>query len=132
MVAGWPDYVSIVDASGHGAGGVVLGELSRCTPTVFRWEWPEDIKQDIKTFDNPSGRISNSDLKMAGLVLLWVFMEGVCGDLREKQVTLFSDNSPTVGWVRRLASKQSVVVERHLTSAATQMLSYMPVNTDAY
>ena len=82
MVAGWPDYVGVVDASGHGVGGVVLGKLLRCTPTVLRWEWPEDIKQDIKTVDNPSVRISNSDLEMAGLVLLWVVMEGMCGDLR--------------------------------------------------
>ncbi len=31
LVAGWPDYIGIVDASGHGVGGVVFGELSACT-----------------------------------------------------------------------------------------------------
>jgi hypothetical protein len=35
LVSGWPDYNGIVDASGHGVGGVVLGELSACTPVVF-------------------------------------------------------------------------------------------------
>ena len=99
LVAGWPDYIGIVDASGHGAGGVEFGENLACTPVVFHWEWPEDIKQDIKTLANPSGRISNLDLEMAALVILWLVMEGVCGDLREKRVTLFSDNSPTVSWV---------------------------------
>ncbi len=97
MVAEWPDYVGIVDASGHSTGGVVLGENSACTPVVFHWEWPEDIKQDIKTFSNPLGRLSNSVLEMAGLVILWLVIEGVCVDLREKRVTLFIDNSPTVG-----------------------------------
>jgi hypothetical protein len=90
---------------------VVLGENSACTPIVFRWEWPEDIKRDMKTVTNPSGRLSNSDLEMAGLVILWLIIEGIGVDLREKRVTLFSDNSPTVGWVTRLASKWSVVAE---------------------
>ncbi len=36
LVAGWPDYVTVVDASSHGAGGVIIGELSDCKPTVFR------------------------------------------------------------------------------------------------
>jgi hypothetical protein len=35
-MCGWPDYVGIVDASSYGIGGVVFGELSACTPTVFR------------------------------------------------------------------------------------------------
>jgi hypothetical protein len=35
LVVGWPDYIGIVDASGHGTGGVVLGEISACTPIVF-------------------------------------------------------------------------------------------------
>ncbi len=35
LVAGWPDFVGIVDASSYGVGGVVLGELSECIPTEF-------------------------------------------------------------------------------------------------
>ena len=35
LISGWPDYIGFVDASGHGAGGVIIGELSQCTPTVF-------------------------------------------------------------------------------------------------
>ncbi len=112
LVAGWPDYISIVDASGHGVGGVIFGELSACTPVVFRWEWLEDIKQDIILLTNPTGRLTNSDLEMAGLVILWLVIEGVCHNLHEKRVTLFSDNSPTVSWVTRLASKQSLVAEQ--------------------
>jgi hypothetical protein len=38
------DYIGIVDASGHGVSGVILGKLSLCTPVVFQWEWPDDIK----------------------------------------------------------------------------------------
>jgi hypothetical protein len=84
LVAGWPDYIGIVDASGHGVGGVVFGELSACTPVVFQWEWPDDIKQDIISLTNPTGRLTNSDLEMAGLVILWLVIEGVCHNLCEK------------------------------------------------
>ncbi len=70
LVAGWPDFIGIVDASGHGAGGVVLGEISACTPIVFCWEWPDDIKQDIISLNNPTGRLTNFDLEMGGLVIL--------------------------------------------------------------
>jgi hypothetical protein len=91
--------VGIVDASGQGTNGVIFGELTSCKPTVFWWQWPADAMANIKTFYNPGDTISNSYLEMAGLLLLWLTMEGVCGNLREKRVTLFSNNSPTVGWV---------------------------------
>ncbi len=96
LVSGWPEYIKIADASGHGVGGVVFRELSACTPVVFRWEWPDDIKNNIKTLANPTGRLTNSDLEMAGLLMLWLVIEGVCPDLHEKRITLFSDNMPTV------------------------------------
>jgi len=70
-------YVGIVDASSHGVGGVVFGKLSACTPTVFRWQWPKDIRSQLVSFKNPKGTITNSDLEMAGLLLLWLTMEGV-------------------------------------------------------
>jgi hypothetical protein len=104
LVMGWPDYIGIVDALGHGAGRVVFGEQLACTPVVFRWEWPKDIKRDINSVSNPAGRITNSDLEMAGLVLLWIVIERVCPDLSKKLVPLFSDNLPTVSWVTCLAS----------------------------
>jgi hypothetical protein len=111
LVAGWPDYIGIADVSEHGAGGVVLGEISACTPVVFCWEWPDDIKQDIISLNNPTGRLTNSDLEMAGLVILWLVIECICDNLREKRVTLLSNNLPTISWVTRLASKRSLVAE---------------------
>jgi hypothetical protein len=75
----WPDYIGIVDASSHGVGGVMVGELSGCVPTVFRWQWPEDVCTQVVSFDNPVGTINNSDLEMAGLLLLWLVIEGICG-----------------------------------------------------
>jgi len=53
---------------------------------------------------------------MAGLLLLWLVMESVCGSLKEKRVALFSYNSPTVGWVCCLATWGSLV-SAHLIRA---------------
>jgi hypothetical protein len=60
--------------------------------------------------------ITNSKLEIAGLLFLWLIMEYVCGNLQEKRVTLFSNNSPTVGWVRPLATRGSLV-SAHLIQA---------------
>jgi hypothetical protein len=116
LVTGCPDYISFVDTSGYGVGGVVIGELSPCVPTIFWWKWPPDVIKDIKTATNPAGHITNSDLEMAGLVLLWLTMEEVCGPLEEKRLTLFNNNSPTIGLATKLASKRSTVAE-HLVQA---------------
>ena len=53
LVTGWPDIIGVKDASGHGVGGVILGENLACPPTVFRCEWPEDIKADLVSEKKP-------------------------------------------------------------------------------
>ena len=111
LVSGWPDYIGVCDASSHGVGGVVFGETESCLPTVFCWEWSPEVKEAY-----PSKRITNSDLEMVDLLFLWLVIESVCGNLREKHVALFSDNSPTVGWVHRLATRGSLV-SAHLIRA---------------
>jgi hypothetical protein len=64
----------VKDASKHGVGGIIIGESKACTPTVFRYEWPQDIKASLVLFDNPCGTITNSDLKMAELLMLYLIM----------------------------------------------------------
>ncbi len=47
---------------------------------------------------NPTIRLTDSNLEIAGLVILWLVIEGLCHNLNKKQITLFSDNSPTQSW----------------------------------
>jgi hypothetical protein len=121
LVPGWPDFVGIVNSSCYWVGGVVLGELLECIPTVFWWEWPEDIWKEIRSFGNPIGSITNSDLEMVGLLLLWLVIEDVCGVLVEKRVALFNNNMPTVAWVLGLASRKSLVAEQFVQALALQL-----------
>jgi hypothetical protein len=121
LVPGWPDYVGVKDASKHGVGGIIVGENRRCTPTVFRVEWPNDIKQALVSTTNPTGTITNSDLEMAGLLILWLAMEEVCELTPGTHIALFSDNSPTVHWVRRMAARGSRVASQLLRALALRL-----------
>jgi hypothetical protein len=120
LVTGWPDYVGITDASGHGLGGVIIGENKEVPPVVFRLQWPADITASIVSDTNPNGSITNSDLEMAGLLMLWLVMEDVC-NVEDAHVALFSDNSPTVHWVQRLAAKNSPIAMQLIRALALRL-----------
>jgi len=88
---------------------------------VFRFEWPDDIKAEINSDSNPTGKLTNSDLECAGLLMLWLVMEDVCSIESGDHVALFSDNQPTVSWVRRMASKSSVVAGQLIRALALRL-----------
>jgi hypothetical protein len=58
------------------------------------------------------GQLTNLDLEMAGLLLLWLMIEYICTTLTKKCIALFSDNSPTVSWVQRMACRSSLIAEQ--------------------
>ena len=60
---------------------------------------------------------------MAGLLLLWLMIEHVCSCLVEKRVALFSDNSPTVSWVQRMACRSSLIAEQLIRVLALRINS---------
>ena len=85
-------------------GAIIMGEGKACIPTVFCLAWPEDKKELFH-----KGDIKNLDLEMAGLLMLYLVMEEFCPKLQADYVALFSDNSPTSGWVKCLAARVSLV-----------------------
>ena len=84
---GWPHYIGVNDASIHGIGGIIMGEGKACIPMVFRLAWPDDENELFH-----KGDITNSDLEMAGLLILWLVIEEVCPQLQSAYVALFSNN----------------------------------------
>jgi len=131
LIQGPPDYVGICDASSHGVGGVIIGELQPCIPTIFRMEWPNSIRSNLVSAQNPTGTITNSDLEMAGIVLLWLVIEKVVPSLNQRNVATYCDNLPSVGWVNRLASKSSVVAAKliHALSLRMKQTHACPITT---
>ena len=118
LVVGEPDYLGYCDASGIGAGGVWFGVHAELDPIVWRVEFPHDIRDRLVSESNPTGDITNSDLELAGLVLHWLVLEYVVDDLRHKHVAMYCDNTPTVAWANRLASKNSKIAGRLLRALA--------------
>ena len=77
-----------------------MGKKKACILTVFRLSWSDDIKELFC-----KGKITNPNLEMELLLMLWIVMEEVCTKLRADYVALFSENSPTIGWIKRLAAR---------------------------
>ena len=77
-----------------------MGEGKAFIPTVFLLAWTEYVKELFR-----KGEITNPDLEMAGLLMLWLVIEEVCPKLLAAYVELFSDISPTIRWVKRLATR---------------------------
>ena len=110
LITGHPDYIGIVDAStSEGVGGVIVGENTAMVPTVFRLEWPPEVLALVKSNTKPDGKLTNSDLEMAGQFILWLVIERVCPELDSKHVALLDDNAPTVSWIKRMTSTKSDV-----------------------
>ena len=85
---------TVLGSKTHGTMGGIGGQWPASRVRGKKYPTPEN--SNVVSDANPKGTITNSDLKLAGLVLLWLMMEHVCGPLSEKCIALFSDNSPTV------------------------------------
>jgi hypothetical protein len=113
LIDGPDGYVGYCDASASGAGGVWFSGSRAVAPTVWRVTWPPDITQDLVSFDNPNGCITNSDLEMAGVCLHQLVLETLV-DLKHVRSVIHCDNSPSVAWVTRMASRSTSPVAHRL------------------
>jgi hypothetical protein len=94
----------MVNASSTGAGGIWL--LPFLPPIVFCIAWPLDIVNRYR-----AKGLTNSDLEMAGIFMAWFVLEELVTLFRMAS-ELFTDNSPSASWTRRLISNSV-----HKTSA---------------
>ena len=74
-------------------------------PLLWRTSFPRDIADSVITDDNPNGTITNSDLELAAEVLAVGVILTEAPDVKHKTLGTLSDNSATVGWIDRMASK---------------------------
>ena len=111
LTRGWPHYIGYTDASSHGFGSIIVRGTLGLAPTVLCRQWPEDITSNLLTYENLQGTITNSDLEMACLLILWLVMESICPTLREKN------------GVTRLASKRSQVGARLISALALRLIT---------
>jgi len=96
-----PHYYGTTDASGVGAGGVWLPCTEWMQPTVWRVEWPDDIKQAVR-----NGTLSMVDCEFAAYFIAECMLDDIAGrPVAGLSTFLWTDNSPTEGIVLRQASR---------------------------
>jgi hypothetical protein len=78
LIVNDPGYIGYCDASKLGAGGVWLTGTQTLAPVVrWRVEWPNNVRSQVVSFENPGGTILNSDLEMAGMLLQFLVLENL-------------------------------------------------------
>jgi hypothetical protein len=125
LVLTMPRYVGYHDAAAKGAGGVWFSLLHDMPPCVWRLPFPEDIATDVLSLERPHEKVSNSDLELAAEVLaIGTLLEKVPFTKWEPIGTL-CDNTPTVRWIDKMASKSlSPTAGRLLRGLAFMLHSY--------
>ena len=108
------------DASGKGAGGVWIDPNADGESFVWRLQWPSDITADLVSWENPQGRITNSDLELAALVLHEACFPSVCVSPHWHAPATGSDNTPTVSWAFKESSTINPVVAELLRIRSEQ------------
>ena len=93
-----PTLLGATDAAKAGMGGVYFDASGQ--GYVWRFPFPEDVQRDLVSADNPTGRVTNSDLEHAGLLAQASLM---CHehDLRYATIANGSDNTPAVSRVSK-------------------------------
>ena len=112
-----PGYIGFCDASSLGTGGVWFDGACPMPPTVWHIQWPNDIRQSVISFNNPSGFLTNSDLEMAGMLLLYLVLEHLA-TLRHIHVAAWCDNTPTVAWMNKLSASHSPIAGQLMQALA--------------
>jgi hypothetical protein len=110
-----PATIGAQDTAGSGMGGVHFVPLPDGTIQPLLWRSPFEprITNQLVTFANPSGTITNSDLELAASITQHdVLTQQV--DIREATIHNLSDNMATVWWKRKGATSTTGPASRLL------------------
>ena len=97
-----PTIIGACDASSAGMGGVFFAPAAdgAIIPFLWRKAFPHAISANLVSHDNPSGSITNGNLKPCGdLCHHDVIAQHV--DVTERTINTLSDNVATVFWLRK-------------------------------
>jgi hypothetical protein len=125
-----PHSYGFHDSCSRGAGGVILPCTDWFPPTVWRVAYPEDIVRKLQDDANRHG-LTNSDGEMAGS-LLQKMLRASMRPMKHVSACDFADNTPTVSWNEKMATKsRSPIPARFIQASATMAhaLEAAPGNT---
>jgi hypothetical protein len=117
-----PSYAAFHDAAAEGAGGVWFSLTTNMQPLLWQTTFPRDITESVISEDSPSGSITNSDLELVAEVLAVGVILTEAPDVKHKTLGKLCDNSPTVGWIERMASRSMFPTAGRLLRGIAYML----------
>ena len=90
-----PAFIGAVDAAAPGMGGVWFDCAKRLPPLLWRQRFPPPVESNVVSWENPRGKLTNSDLEQAG-VIAHADVLAQHQDLRERTICSLSDNIASV------------------------------------
>ena len=113
LVPTHPSDVGACDACQTGMGGVWFDTLTDdAEPIVWRQRFAPAVQSDLVTATHPSGRISISDLELAGVIAQKAVLAAT-RDVAERTLWIASDNKAAVSWTTK-GSSTSLAARSHL------------------
>ena len=117
-----PSHVAYHDAAAEGAGGVWFSLADGMQPVVWRIEFPQDIASEVRSQTNLTGSLTNSDLELAAEIFAIGIILETAPTIKHKTIGTLCDNSPTVSWIERMASKSMFPTAGRLLRGLAYML----------
>jgi hypothetical protein len=107
-------YAGYHDAAAEIAGGVWFSLVHEMQPVVRRLLFPCNVSDKVVSFDNPRGQLTNLDLELAAEVLGVGVILAVAPIIKQEPLGTHCDNTPTVSWIKKMASKSSTLTAGQL------------------
>ena len=96
-------------------------------PILWRRKFPKNIQQQIVTWSNPTGTLTNSDFELTGNIAHMDILAQFA-DVRERTIHNSSDNVASVYWLRKGSTTTTGAAAYHLRlqSLHQQQHRYVP------
>jgi hypothetical protein len=105
LVPDMPQYVGYHNAAADGAGGVWFSLVSNMSPVVWQAAFPQDIASEVVSDNNPEERLTNFNLELAAEVMAVGIALAVAPTVKHVPLGTLCNNTPTVNWIEKMASK---------------------------
>jgi len=117
-----PKFAGYHDAAAEGGGGAWFSLEMEMAPLVWRILFPDDIRNDVVSDKNREGKITNSDLELAAEVFALAVILQHAPVIKHQPLGTLCDNTPTVSWVTKMASKASTPISGRLLKGLAILL----------
>jgi hypothetical protein len=122
LVPDMPHYVGYHDEAAEGAEGVWFSLVDNMPPVVWQAAFPHDIASGVVSDSNPEGRLTNSNLELAAKVMAVGIALVVVPKVKHALLGTLCDNTPTVSWIEKMASKAKGTMAGRLLQGLAVML----------